>query len=225
MCNTQFRRDYWVKGARQLGTFERGDLLRSQRVMLTNSPQSIELKVNGPRGEATLNENVYKAILDLLVNYQAMTLGQIEDAVKDQGLVFSQVLQASMILISKGDLALVQDDTVIANAKRVTDKLNLHLMKKCMSSDEFSYLASPVTGGAISVNRFQQLFLLARSLGQKDPEEWAQFVWQRLDALNQRLTKAGKMIESRDENLAELNRQATEFAETRLPVLKALQIA
>ncbi len=98
-------------------------------------------------------------------------------------------------------------------------------MKKCMSSDEFSYLASPVTGGAISVNRFQQLFLLARSLGQKDPEEWAQFVWQRLDALNQRLTKAGKMIESRDENLAELNRQATEFAETRLPVLKALQIA
>ena len=37
--------------------------------------------------------------------------------------------------------------------------------------------------------------------------------------------KAGKMIESRDENLAELNRQATEFAETRLPVLKALQIA
>jgi hypothetical protein len=37
MCNTQFRRDYWVKGSRQLGAFERGELLRAQRVILVNT--------------------------------------------------------------------------------------------------------------------------------------------------------------------------------------------
>ena len=37
--------------------------------------------------------------------------------------------------------------------------------------------------------------------------------------------KDGKAVESSEANLAELNRQATEFAEKRLPILKALQIA
>ena len=45
MCNTQFRRDYWVKGERQLGTFDRGEQLRAQRVMLTTEKTSVELKV------------------------------------------------------------------------------------------------------------------------------------------------------------------------------------
>lgn len=84
-------------------------------------------KVGGARGEATLNENVYTPILDLLANHKPLSLGQIEDAVKGNGLVFAQVLQAAMILVGKGDLALVQDDAVITKAKRSTDKLNLHL--------------------------------------------------------------------------------------------------
>ena len=98
-------------------------------------------------------------------------------------------------------------------------------MGKCRSSNDFGYLASPVTGGALTINRFQQLFLLARHQGKKQPQEWAQFVWQHLEALNQRLTKEGQPINSAEENLAELNRQATEFAEKRLPILKALQVA
>jgi hypothetical protein len=225
MCNTQFRRDYWVKGARKLGAFERGEMLRAQRVILVNTRDAIKLKVSGARGEATLNENVYTPILDLLTNSKPLSLGQIEDAVKGNGLVFAQVLQAAMILVGKGDLALVQADAVISKAKRTTDKLNLHLMSKCRSSNDFGYLASPVTGGALTINRFQQLFLLARNQGKKQPQEWAQFVWQHLEALNQRLTKEGQPINSAEENLAELNRQATEFAEKRLPILKALQVA
>ena len=225
MCNTQFRRDYWVKGARQLGTFERGEQLRAQRVILANVRDTVELKVGGARGEATLNENVYTPILNLLANHKPLSLGQIEDAVKDKGLVFAQVLQAVMILVGKGDLALVQDDEVMAKAKRTTDKLNLHLMSKCRESNEFGYLASPVTGGALTINRFQQLFLLARSQGKKQPQEWAQFVWQHLVALNQRLTKDGQPLQSAEDNLAELTQQANTFAEKQLPILKALQVA
>lgn len=225
MCNTQFRRDYWVKGARRLETFERLEQLRAQRVMLVNTRDAVELKVSGTRGEATLNENVYAPILDLLANHKPLSLGQIEDAVKSSGLVFAQVLQAAMILVGKGDLALVQDDAAITKAKRSTDKLNLELMGKSRSSNDIAFLASPVSGGGVTLNRFQQLFLLARTQGRKLPQEWAHFAWQHLQALNQRLTKNGQPIATAEDNLEELNRLAVEFAEKRLPILKALQIA
>lgn len=225
MCNTQFRRDYWVKGARQLGTYERSEALRMQRIMLVSPRNAIELKVNGSRGEATLNDSVYTPILDILSNHKAQSLGQIEEATKANGLVFAQVLQAAMILIGKGDVALVQDEATVNKAKRHTDKLNALLTSKCRSSNDFTYLASPVTGGGITINRFQQLFLLARSQGKKQPQEWAQFVWQLLEGLNQRLTKEGQVINSTEDNIAELTRQAVEFAEIRLPIFKALQIA
>lgn len=224
MCNTQFRRDYWVKGERQLGTFDRGEQLRAQRVMLTTEKTSVELKVGGARGEATLNEDVYRPILDLLADHKPRSLGQIEYEMKKEELVFAQVLQAVMILAGKGDLGILQDDTVINRAKRATDKLNLYLLNKSRSSSDIAYLASPLTGGGISVSRFQQLFLLARHQGHKQPHEWANFAWQHLEILNQRLIKEGKSLPTSEENIAELTHQAVEFSEKRLPILKALQI-
>ncbi len=225
MSNAQFRRDYWVKGARQLGSIEREELLRAQRVILVTARDAVELKTSGTLGEATLNEGIYAPILDLLADHKPRTLGQIEASVKAKGVSFSQVLQAVMILAGKGSLAFAQDDALAAKARRSTDKLNLHLMSKCRSSNDFAYLASPVTGGGVNVSRVQQLFLLARNQGKKQPQEWAQFVWQHLQAMNQRLTKEGQALESAEENLAELTRQAAEFAEKRLPVLEALKIA
>ena len=47
MCNTQFRRDYWVKGGRMLNAIERGESLRAQRVILVNPHTDVELKVSG----------------------------------------------------------------------------------------------------------------------------------------------------------------------------------
>ena len=119
----------------------------------------------------------------------------------------------------------VQDDAAVQRAKKRTDKLNVHLMTKARSSNELSFLASPVTGGGVTVPRFQQLFLLAKQQGHKQPQDWAGYVWSVLAMQNQRLLKDGKTLETPEDNLAELTRQATEFAEKRLPILKALQVA
>lgn len=43
--------------------------------------------------------------------------------------------------------------------------------------------------------------------------------------MNQRILRDGKTIDSAEENLAELERQAEEFAVKRLPVLEALGVA
>lgn len=225
MVNQQFRRDYWVKGARKLNPLEQAEALRAQKVILVQPRADVSLKVTGALGEASMQEAVYAPILDALADHKPKTLGQIEQAVKDKGVAFAQVAQAAMILTGAGHLAAVQDDAVISKAKKHTDKLNVHLIDKARGSSDISYLASPVTGGGVTVGRFQQLFLLAMSQGKKQPAEWAQVVWQILAAQGQKIVKEGKTLESAEENIAELTLQATTFAEKQLPILKALQVA
>ena len=223
MVNQQFRRDYWVKGARKLNLLEQLEALRAQKVILVQSRADVSLKITGAIGEATMQEAVYNPILDLLADHKPRTLGQIEQAVKDKGVAFAQVTQAAMVLTGAGHLAAVQDEALIAKAKKHTDKLNAHLIDKARGSSDITYLASPVTGGGITVNRFQQLFLLAISQGKQQPAEWAAFVWQILAAQGQKILKEGKTLETAQENLAELTVQATAFAEKQVAVLRALQ--
>jgi hypothetical protein len=224
MVNQQFRKDYWVKGARTVSGLTQAEALRSQRVMLTSHRADVPLRVTGALGEATLTEAIYRPILDVLADHKPKTLAQLEQAVKGAGINFAQLNQAVMILIGAGHLLAVQEDAAIPKAKKHTDKLNAHLMLQARSSADIGFLASPVTGGGVPVGRFAQLFLLALGHGKKQPAELAQFVWTILAAQNQRLLKDGKPMETAEENLAELTRQADAFALKQLPILKALQI-
>jgi hypothetical protein len=163
--------------------------------------------------------------LDALADNKPTTLGKLEQALKGQSINFSQIVQAMMILSAGGHISVVQGDTQISSSKPKCDKLNAHLMSKARNSGEITFLASPVTGDGVVVGRFQQLFLLALKQGKTKPEEWAAYVDQTLRAQGQKIVKDGKPIETQQEQLAELSSQATEFAQKRLPILKALQIA
>jgi SAM-dependent methyltransferase len=222
--NQQFRRDYWVKGARRLPSIERGEALRTQRLVLVQPRADVSLKVTGALGEAQMQDAVYNPILDALDDYQPKTIGQIEQAVTGKGIGLAQLLQAVMILTGNGTLSAVSDGAV-TQARKHTDTLNAFLMNKARGGGDTSYLASPVTGGGVAVGRFQQLFLLAKNQGKKAPAEWAEFAWQLLASQGQQLLKEGKKLDTETENLAELTAQANTFAEKRLPILKALGIA
>jgi hypothetical protein len=83
---------------------------------------------------------------------------------------------------------------------------------------------SPVTGSGIHVNRFERLFIKYIKLGIIDPDEWSQKAWALLSSHNQKLLKEGKILESDEDNLAEILRQANEFSAKRMPIIKALQV-
>jgi len=183
------------------------------------------MKVIGALGEATLTEAIYTPILDLMADHKTRALVQIEQAVKDTGITFAQLIQVVLVLCGSGTFTAVQDDTATSKAKKHTDKLNTHLMLKARSSNDITYLASPVTGGGVIVGRFQQLFILALQQGKKKPEEWAAFVAQILAAQGQKIVKEDRPLETQEEHMAELTTQANEFALKQLPILKALQIA
>jgi hypothetical protein len=225
MVNQQFRRDYWVKGARRLSPLEQAEGLRGQRLLMTAHRPDVSLKVTGALGEANLTESIYVPILDLMADHKVRTLAQIEQAVKDSGITFAQLIQAVLVLCGNGTFSAVQDDTATSKAKKHTDKLNTHLMLKARSSNDITFLASPVTGGGVMIGRFQQLFVLAVQQGKKKPEDWAAFVAQILASQGQKIVKEGKPLETAEENLAELTAQANEFAVKQLNILKALQIA
>jgi hypothetical protein len=225
MVNTQFRKDYWVKGARRMSLLEQTEAVRGLKVMLMTPRSDVSLKVTGALGEANLSEAVYAPILDQLADHKAKTIGQVEQSVKENGVAFGQLVQAMMLLSGAGNICLVQDENATTKAKKQSDKLNTHLMMKSRASNELGFLASPVTGGGVNLPRIPQLFLLARQQGHKQPAEWVQFVWAILDGQNQRLMKEGKTLESVEENLAELTAQAQTFVDKQLPILKALQIA
>jgi SAM-dependent methyltransferase len=225
MVNQRFRRDYWIKGARRLSTLEQAEALGAQKVILTRHRADISLTITGSNGDSTMLEEIYTPILDVLSDHKSRTLDQIDKAIKDTGVTFAQITQAVMLLTGSGALAAAQEDTTISKAQIYTDRFNRHLMDKARGSGEMYCLASPVTGCGITVNRFQQLFLLAFTQGKQQPEEWAKEVWRILSSQGQRIIKAGETLETPEANLAELELQAAAFAEKLLPILKALKIA
>jgi hypothetical protein len=224
MVNQQFRRDYWVKGARRLAPLDQAEALRSHRVILVRHRGDVSLTVKGSLGEATMNEGIYNPILDLLSDHKPRTLGWLEQTLKEKEITFAQIMQAVMVLTGAGHVCAVQEDAVANKAKKTSRALNTHLMTKARSSNDITFLASPVTGGGITVGRFEQLFLLAMSQGKKQPEEWARFVWGLLQAQGQKLVKEGRTLETDEQNLAELTDQARVFGEKQLPVLRALGV-
>ena len=225
MVNQQFRRDYWVKGRRCLTPLEQAQSLRDQRLVMTAHRPDVNLKVTGAWGEANLTEAIYAPVQNLMADHNIRTIAQIEQAVKDSGITFAQLIQTVLVLCGNGAFSAVQDEASIAKAKKHTVKLNTHLMLKARSSNDISFLASPVTGGGVLIGRFQQLFLLAMQQGEKKPEDWAAFVAQILAAQGHKIIKEGKPLESFEEHLAELTTQANEFALKQLTILKSLQIA
>ncbi len=224
MVNQQFRKDYWVKGPRKLSTTEQTELINRHKLVLVNARENISLKIPSSLGEASLSEAVYAPILDLMSDHKVRNVQEIISMIQDKSIGFAQVVQAAMVLIGSGQMSSVQSDAQIAKAKKTSSKLNKALMEKAHYSAEISFLASPVTGGGIVVDRFQQLFLQSIIQGKHQPEEWANDVWSVLFSQNQRLLKEGQTLNSSEENVHELKKMATDFANKRMPILKALEV-
>lgn len=224
VVNQQFRRDYWVKGARRLTALERSEALLHQQVLLIVPRADVSLKVKGALGDADMNESVYGPILDVLADHNPKAISQLINAVKDKGVSSAQVVEAVVVLVGGANVAQVQDSKTVSKAVINTRKLNKHLLNKSRTSNEIAYLASPVTGGGIVVDRMPQLFLLAIGQGKKEPAEWAQFALQVVEGQGQKLIKEGKTIDTREDSMTLLMQEANNFVQKKLPILKALQI-
>lgn len=225
MVSQQFRRDYWVKGARALSPLARAQALRAHRLVLTSYRPDIKLKVKGPVGEADMAEAIYSPLLDLLADHAPRTVAEIESALLPKGIKLDQILQSLIVLAGLGHIGPAQDPAQCAKARPRVDKLNNFILERAVISSDIGTLASPVTGGGVVASSIEQLMLLALQRGAKTPEEWARIVWGILSARGERIVKNGAPLATPEENIADLTETGRQFQMKRLPMFKALQIA
>jgi hypothetical protein len=224
LVNQQFRKDVWVKGARSLPAIEQRRLLGAQRFVLTTLPADIPMVVYGSLGAINLLAEVCQPVIEVLARekLRPKTLDEIQEALPKH--THTQIREALILLSGAGHAHPAQPEKAVRAVKPRTNALNGALMRRAQASGDSTTLASPVIGAGISVNRLQQMFLAEIANGRKTPEDWAAGTWAALDAQGQRVIKDGKLLEGKEANVADLVRQATEFAEKRLPVLTALQV-
>jgi hypothetical protein len=226
LVNQQFRRDYWVKGARRLNPAEQQQAMKEQSVVLMTPPGKVPLKVSGHAGEAAMAPEVYGPLLDALGGHQPTTLGALEKRMAStKDINFAKLSQAMMILIGMGHVAPANAPQAVAQATPRAERLNRQLRERAKLADDIQFNLSPVTAGGVPVARFEQVFLLGLEEGRKaQANDLADYGWLILSSLNQRLRKDGEIIQDPEENLKALRATAAEFLE-RLPALRALGLA
>ncbi len=223
MHNKQFRRDYWVKGARKLSTARSEQTWHQLRFMMVANPENIKFEINGAAGNVSLREDIYQQVVDLLKDYEIHQVAALQQKLPD---TFQQnwLFESLAILHSQGAIILVQDDAVIESVQDQCTKLNAYVMQQSLVSPELAALVSPLTGGALTFGRFPLIFLHAYSQGKTTREEWVDYAWQALKKNGQLLLKDGATLQEEKDNIAELNRLVEDFEKTTLPLAKRLKI-
>lgn len=222
MISRSFRKDCWIKGRRPLPASAAEALLRTQRVVLAVPRERVQLTIRSAAREASLHEAIHLPLLDCLQDQQILTLGELETRLRAHNVSPPQLREAVMVLAGSGYLAPAHGDAAIEQLCPRVQAFNRHLLEYARSDAQIQYLASPVTGGGLAVDRISQLMLLARQEG-LPREQWPAYAWHCLEAHGQRLLKDGVPVESEADNIAELDLLAGMMQAELLPVLQRLK--
>lgn len=221
LINQQFRRDLFAKGPITGSMRVLQETWLESRFALSTHRPDVPMKVIGARGEAELQADIYEPILNELAK-GPRTFRQVVADGKLDALGWPRLVQAFGVLVGAGHVQPCLPAKDDGKRASLTRAFNAAVCKRAEDGAYLHFLASPVTGGGIQVDRFGQLFLAATAAKNPNP---AGYVWSILSGQGQRITKDGKPLETAEENLAHLQAAYAEFQEKRLPVLKQLGIA
>lgn len=223
LLNEHFRTDIFVKG--KLAHTPRGEVGAwfATPFALTRTYSGGALKFNHRGRDLPLEQEQYAPVLKALANGPATVRSLL-----DQG-VFGTMDWGSIALMlsalaSTGCIAPCLPQEGLAERAAACRAFNQAVCKRAEDSEALRFLASPVTGGGVELDRFEQLFLLARSEGLETPADWAGLAWRILAPQGQRLQHEGRVLETEEENLALLRARAGNFAARRLPLLESLGV-
>jgi len=224
MVNQQFRRDIWMKGPRSLSAIAKDEELRRLPIMLASRSQEVSPKIKWRLGEASLSEAVYGPLLECLSGYEVKTIGEVAKDLEAKGVGFSSLVETMTVLASSHHITAVQSEVGMENVRAQCRRLNALFCDRARGDGEIAVLASPLTGGGVTVTRVEQLFVSALAAGQQKPEDWARYAWNIVSVHGQKIIKDGVVLETLEANVAELCGQAKEFSMKKLPSLRALGV-
>jgi hypothetical protein len=176
VVNQQFRRDIFAKGPRRLSGMELRETWLKERFTLVNLPNKISLTTQGPLGELTLHEEIYRPIIDILATdgFAPKSVREIMAHPNLAALDIGKLIGAILVLVGFGNVQLAQQPT--ETTRRQCRKLNRHLCQRALTGSEISSLVSPILGGGITVPPEHQMIMLAILDGQKTPVDQAKYL-------------------------------------------------
>jgi hypothetical protein len=193
--------------------------LQQTRFALLIPRSTVKFEHQFPLGEVKLQEDVYGPICNALAE-SPLTLEQLQNHPQTSQISLNSLYQSLIILTGIGYIHPAVDDETCQQRKRATDAFNAAVKAKAIYGDELNFLASPLIGTGVIVNRLEQLFLLAKSRNR----DGAEFVWEVLSSQGKQVVKEGKTLETPEENLAYLKSASEEFYQERLLTLQKLGI-
>lgn len=235
ILNTRFRRDLFMKGKVELPAWQSRKEWEKLQFVLSIPRERMRFSLKTPRGEADLKPDFYNEILDHFENGPADFAGLIKKMAKPN-LTFERLQHSVLLLVSQGSLQPVLPKKGYTKRKEQTDKLNAAICRRAFYGSRLQHIASPMTGGAVRLDRYQQLFLLALEKGEQDPVLW---IHQKLEKqskpdllVSSKLTQKAKgkavtseaELEEQSRRLEKLSQYYVDFVRRDLPALNRLGI-
>lgn len=236
LLNTQFRKDYWLKGPSHLGAHRRNVLLREENFILLIPAKTLDRDIKTSIGNMGLSEASHRVVTQVLGDGKPHSLAELEQAATDLASRpdapanaarenLHSLAQVMCALLDAGLAAPVQKTEDETMPFQTSDRLNAYLEALAIDKGDVCYLGSPRLGGGIAVNRFDMLFLLALRHGAKNSQDLASFAMQCLSGAGRHITENGEPITDHSKALEHLNKQADNFIRMQLPILKDLMVA
>lgn len=219
LTNQQFRRDLFVRGALRLSAQDQVQAARAVRFAPLVPRSTIPTSVSFPVGKVDLKPEIYGPLLDQLARGPA-TFGALIDQAGVSRMPFGALLQAMVIICSQNWAAACLGADGEDQRRVSTDRYNRWVLDQAMHSATLTQLASPVTGGGVTVDRLYQLFMMAEIKG-KDP---VVTTMTGLRELNQQLLKAGKPLTGEEETLVELGERYDHYRSKLRPIYQGLHL-
>lgn len=233
ILNTQFRKDYWIKGLRQLQPHARLEMLGKAQFVPVAMPDKIGREVKMGSSTITVSEASHQVFRSVLGDGKVHSLAELEKKARElaagpnapEGAERENLLTLAHVAcacMAAGIIAPAQEKQDAARAKPCAEKLNAYIEQLAISSGQIGFLASPVTGGGIAAGRFDMLFLLALRRGAKTVDALALFARNCLNLVGQQIVRNGAPMTDQDEMLSHLRELAENFNTERLPVFRNL---
>jgi SAM-dependent methyltransferase len=166
----QFRRDIFAKGIAD--TYQRRVRARwlDTRFAMTNMEKDFDMTFDTPIGKLQLRPDIHGALIELL-RRGPTTLREAIEGLLQPAPNWGSISDAIKVLVGRGDLQPALPAVGDAGRAASVRTFNAAVLERAMERAEFGYLASPVTGGAVRVDRVAQFYLFARQRGVADPAE------------------------------------------------------
>jgi hypothetical protein len=224
-CDRHFRCDLWLRGARRLTRRELLPQLEAAPVVLGVERGSSTFSAVGAAGEVELEPAAVGAVLQLLREADAaVPMGELLDRLCDQDIELESALAMVAVLVSCDAVLPAQAPAATSAACAASARLNAYQLSPKAQRARVTHLASPVTGGAITLPATQHAFLAAHLAGRATPEQLIEHVWDHLADNEDMVTRDGKPVTERAEALDILRPFAHRLQDQWLPALRRLQV-